>query len=241
MKKLIPMFLLGCLLAAGCGKKEDPAAATLSSEDQAIVWAEKREKWFGKFDYLEIDQTEAKELMTDKFKVKIPALYEGAEAVFDEQLKSGETTKEKPICEVVSTGNSLRFTTAYPYKWADGKYYAYGKVELTYEWNADRQKAQLKYQEVELSHYSEDNKLYMADPLKAVEGFAKLAKVKDIDDKLATFTPEYEKAAEETLFFEQTIEQAMSDGLVGRNISVDFGETGTVSSILLFINDNRNI
>ncbi|MHC5218584.1 hypothetical protein ACYSNR_18250 [Enterococcus sp. LJL128] len=234
MKKLIPILVLGCLLAVGCGKKEDSTLANLSSEDKAIVWEEKREKWFGKFDYLEINQTEAKELMTDKFKVKIPDLYEGAEAVFDEQLKSSETTKEAPVCEIVSTGNTLRFTTAYPYKWAGGKYYAYGKVELSYEWDSENEKAYLRYQEAKLYHYSEDGKLYMAEPLKAVEDFAKLVKVEDIEEKLKNFKSDYEKAAEGTLYFEQRLDDPIS-----RNINIIFNNKGNIESIVLAINDNR--
>ena len=236
--------LLLCLGLTGCQSTPDKKVdSTLATEDQAVVWEQDREKAFGSYDYLSIEEKEAKELLEEKFGLALPALYAGAEKIFDEQLGEG-TKKEAPISDLVVAGEKLTLTTIFPYQWAEEQYYAYGKTEFTYVWDEQTRQVRLKYQEADLAHYDTDEELHIKDPLAAVTALGKLMEISELEDKAEVFKTSYEEAVgqmtNESVYFEQTISQSLTNHTVGRNLSVEFGSKGSIVNILAFVADNRS-
>lgn len=240
-KKLISLTLLGLLVLVGC-KQESPEA-NLSTEDQALVWKKDQPKAFGKFDYVDITRKEAEKLMAEKFKLELSDLYTDSIPVLEEALQTDENVREEPVYLIRATGKELllRGTFAYKNK-KDGNYYAYGVIEMNYEFDETKKQARLSTQNITITNYPENQTVYVNEPLKVVEKFAELAKVKNVEEKLATFTKEFEKPAAELkdqkIVIENSLKQAEKDQTVGRNVGIDYAGNGTLTIIRVFVKDS---
>ncbi|MGG5341931.1 hypothetical protein [Enterococcus sp. AZ192] len=240
MNKKIVTLLLGCLaLLVGCKKEE---AVTLSKEDQAMVWQESQEKTFGKFDYLDVSEKEAQEIMKEKFEIALPKMYTSSLPILEETLQTNENTKEDPVYSVVAAGDSLTMKGVYSYRnKPDGKYYSYAIVELIYQYDKQKKIAWLNSQSIMIYNYPEDGKIYLNEPEEALEKLSALTKVDKLEDKMTTFKKQIDMPAEELqgqeIPLENSLKQAEKDKEVARNLGMTFGDNGTLSAIRVFVKD----
>jgi hypothetical protein len=238
-KKLAMLFSICLVLIIGCKNEAKP---TINAEGQAVIWQKSQEKGFGKFNYLDLTETAAQELMTEKFKVKLPKLYESALPILETALQTQENSREEPIYSIVATGNTLVMNGTYSYKdKQDGKYYSYATIEMTYEFDREKKLAWLNTQDIMLFNYPEQGKVYLNDPTETFEKLAALTNVSDLDKKMTTFKKQMNKPAEERkgkkVKLENSLKQAEKEKEVARNLGMDFGDNGTLSVIRIFVKD----
>lgn len=236
--KLCISLCLCLVFTVGCTKTE--FGDQLSAADKALVWEKAQAKNFGKFDYLDSTKEEANELMTEKFEVELPKLYTEAIPIMEAALQTNDNDQEEPIYMVKATGNTLSMRATYPYKnKADGKYYSYGTVELIYEFDEKEKIAWLSSQEITLVNYSETQKMYLKEPVKALEKLSELAGVTELQQKVTAFNKKFDQSPEEregqTLQIENSLKQAEKDHQVGRNIGMEFNENGTLNLLRVFV------
>ncbi|MDA9470614.1 hypothetical protein [Enterococcus sp. 5H] len=236
--KLFISFCLCLVFIVGCKKTE--FSEPLSVADKVLVWEKSQEKNFGKFDYLDITKEEAIKLMTEKFEVEMPKLYTEAIPIIEEALQTDENDQEAPVYTVKATGNTLSMRATYPYKnKADGKYYSYGTVELIYEFDEKKKLEWLSSQEITLVNYPETQKLYLNEPIKAIEKLSELAGVTELQQKVTAFNKKFNQSPEElegqTLQIENSLKQAEKEHQVGRNLGMEFNENGTLNLVRVFI------
>ncbi|GGC89685.1 hypothetical protein [Enterococcus wangshanyuanii] len=240
MNRKIALLILACVFSvAGCKKEEQ---VSINKADQAVSWQKKQEKSFGKFDYLDISEKEAQKIMKEKFAISLPELYTSALPILTETLQTQENVKEEPVYTVVATGNTLVMNGTYSYKnKQDGKYYSYATIEMTYEFDAQKQITWLSSQDIMIFNYPEQGKVYLNDPMEALEKLAVLTKIEDLDEKITTFKKNIDQPTDEIkgkkLKLENTLKQAEKDHTVARNIGMDFSENGTLSLIRIFVKD----
>jgi hypothetical protein len=151
-KYLFSLGLLICfLLVVGCSKKSQSTEIA----HQQLIWHEKREKPFGTFDYPEISEGEALDLLKTKFNVKIPEIIEQTKQLFEQKIITSEVEEKAPEYTLYATGDELLVRGYYPvYKGEEVNVFAL--IDLKYSFDKEQKEVRLASQSLAISNYGQE-------------------------------------------------------------------------------------
>ncbi|MDA9472119.1 hypothetical protein [Enterococcus sp. 5H] len=147
---LLALFI-GVLLVASCSSENQ----TTEIAHQQLSWHKQREKPFGTFDYPEISEDEALDLLQNKFSVKVPQIIQQTKHLFDEKITTKELEEKKAEYTLYASGNELLVRGYYPiYKGEELVVFAL--IDLKYSFDPEKKEARLASQSLALSNYSQE-------------------------------------------------------------------------------------
>ncbi|MCA5011843.1 MULTISPECIES: hypothetical protein [unclassified Enterococcus] len=139
------------LLAAGCSGKNNAAEV----EHQQLIWQKQREKPFGTFDYPEISEDEALDLLKNKFEVKVPEIIPQTKKLFDEKIITTNLEAKKVEYSLYASGNDLLVRGYYPvYKGEE--LIVFALIDLKYSFDKEQKEVRLASQSLALSNYGKE-------------------------------------------------------------------------------------
>lgn len=245
-KKFIALAAISLTMLTACSSQNQTGKfaekAKLSENEKAFTWWSERSKPFGTLEYLEISESEANDLMKDKFALKIPHFFAAAKSIIEEDLHVDKAERESDVYNLVASGNDLVFSTLIKLKDSEGKYLSYGKVVLKYQYVAIQKQVKLLSQEVSIYNLSEDETYQGKDSMAVLEKLSSLMKLKDQDKLLTKFseeTKENQNNIGKEISLYRTLDQAYKNNSFGKNLVVTFNGAGGIKIIEAAISDYR--
>ncbi|GGC78365.1 hypothetical protein GCM10011573_05070 [Enterococcus wangshanyuanii] len=229
MKQRNYLFLLAlfiCLLpVSGCSGKNNAAKV----EHQQLIWHEQQEKPFGTFDYPEISEDEALDLLKNKFEVKIPAIIQQTKKLFDEQIITADLEIKKAEYSLYASGNDLLVRGYYPV-FKGEELVVFALVDLKYSFDKEQKEVRLVSQSLALSNYGQEE-AFPKDNFD--ELLLEVAQIIDIskdtaDLAIQNFEKDYKEVdkrpASKTVVVYGNDEEAEEKKLVSQTLRVGFNE-----------------
>lgn len=180
MKKKSYLFFVAiivCVISvSACSSKKQTSAV----EHQQVTWHEKREKPFGTFDYPEITEKEAFDLLKNKFNVHVPNFVQEVKEMLKTDVKTKGMEEGDPEYTMYASGDELKARAYYPINDGD-ELRVFALVDLKYSYNKEKKEVRLTSQSLSMTTYGQKI-AYPKDNFD--ELLAKSAEIIDLPKKL---------------------------------------------------------
>lgn len=242
MKKIIKIIVLSLCIVTGCTGKETESLTNVSATEKSQIWHQERKKTFGTYDYKELkSEKEAKHLLTDKFKLAIPAFYKETKDVL---MKSFVTERQMEITErydVIVNDVTATFLTTYYFEEA-GKPSLEATIELKYLFDSGKQRVQLDKQTLLVRSTSQEDKVILSENIHMLsKKMAPVMKITNIEKGLEEYQEQYENnkgnLSQQTIVIWENQEEAAKKKSVLKSIQVYFDGNSVATEFYCNISD----
>lgn len=231
--------LLSFLLLAGCAKQQEDASP---KKDPTFTYSKTQEKPFGEYAY-QTDEAGIKQDAADRMKITLPPLLFNVQQLFEQQGAIKDTQMDSPVFSVHSQADQLQIREVTAFKGTDGKYWSYGEVRITYDFQKKAKKVKLTSQEFNFYNWIEDGQYHGKDLPSLVSDLAKELKIKEpkkaaetLQKKTQGKTPEQLKG--KTIELYNDIKDARKTQSVGRALVVTYSaDNGVIEKVSAAVND----
>ncbi|MHC5228306.1 hypothetical protein ACYSNW_08520 [Enterococcus sp. LJL99] len=188
---IIASVLLFTLI--GCTNK----IKTQDVEHQKLLWRETREKPFGRFDYPQLTEQEALDLMKTKFNLKVSNFAEKTEELLKKELITLDLNEEAKEYSLYATGDELKLVGYYPMD-LERKPVVTASIVSEYKFDKENKEVRLTFQNITIS---KTNEAFSFPEINGESLIKEVAKIVDIPEQtqkqmLTNFEKDYKKVEE---------------------------------------------
>lgn len=156
MKRVAIVLAVSLLAIIGCTVKEDGTSSLRKTDRQYVLYKE-RTKGFGNYDYPNLKETEAEKLLTEKFQLELPTLYNEIQPIIEKELEGNDIKAAKPVFQLFVQPTQVVFTRMTSYE-KNNRPYIHTKIELKYFFDDGKKVAKLNNQTVMLINQTTESK-----------------------------------------------------------------------------------
>ncbi|MGX7265620.1 hypothetical protein [Enterococcus crotali] len=239
---LLPLLFLTACNGTSEKQPESTANHKLDKSEQKFAWWGDRKTPFGDFEYVNISEKEAHELMENKFKLTIPETVNSAKKLITEDLVFEESEKESDSYSLFTSENMLEFSCFVKYKNKAGKYLSYGEIKLTYNYIPIQKKVKLASEKLVIYNAPDDGIFHGQNVMSTLRNMSSWLDLTD-QDKLVKKFEEETKAKEslgnQEIILYRNLDEAKEKRLFGKSFGVKYGANGTIAEIYAVARDYR--
>lgn len=178
-KTILLLVFLCCfsVMLGACSEKKEDAKI----EHQHLTWHDGREKPFGSFDYPEITEEKALDLLKNKFNVKVPLLVQQVKELLKNEVAADQMKEGNVEYTMYVSGDEILLRGYYPLNQGE-TIRAFALIDLKYSYIKEKKTVRLTSQSLALTNYGEES-VYPKDNF--YELLASSAKLIDLSEDLS--------------------------------------------------------
>ncbi|ALS01893.1 hypothetical protein ATZ33_11030 [Enterococcus silesiacus] len=244
--KIVLVLLPLVFLTACNGSAEQQPASTanhkLDKSEQKFAWWGDRKTPFGDFEYGNISEQEAQELMEKKFEVTIPENIDSAKKLITKDLAVEGSEKEPDSYSLFTSENTLEFSCFVKYKSKAGKYLSYGEIKLTYNYIPIQKKVKLSSEKLVIYNAPDEGVFHGQDVIATLKNMSSWLDLTDQDKVVKKFEEETkakESLENQEIILYRNLDEAKEKRLFGKSFGVKYGTNGIISEMYAVARDYR--
>ncbi|WP_207696407.1 hypothetical protein DOK67_0000783 [Enterococcus sp. DIV0212c] len=233
MKKVVIVLAISLLAIIGCTTKKDDPALVSKTDKQYIVHTE-RTKGFGNYDYPNLKKAEAEKLLTEKFQLELPTLYNKIQPIIEKELEGNDIKAAEPLFQLYVQPTQVVFTKITSYE-KKNQPYIDTKIEFKYFFDDGKKIAKLNNQTVMLINQTdESNTLTEKLPL-FVTDVGKMVNLGGLEQGLSNYDTKVQESknfiVQQAISIADNSDEAKKEKGLLKSIQVSYDEQGVLREL----------